>query len=126
MLYGDKDWFPFVCDFEDRISDHNNSLYKKLKTMDGIGIYGYRIGDYLAESFIKHGIHFECLIDQNADVLDCSYNIVKKEQTPDNVRYVISTLFTEGNRNQVIEYYRSEFPKIQVLDVFELFYKTDL
>lgn len=100
--------------------ENGNSINTKLRNMKNVAIYGYRIGNYLANALKKKGMEIECIIDRNSEQESSDFCVVDKDNIPKSVHVIINTLLSESNKKYVNEYIKNNYPEINVIDLMDV------
>jgi hypothetical protein len=85
---------------------------------ENIAIYGKTLGNDLAHLLIDQGINVSAIIDREPSD-NMIVPVYKKEQTPDTITVVVSTLKSDENRQEIKQYYNTYLPEIRIIDVWE-------
>ena len=93
----------------DRVRKYNGS----------IGIYGADTGLFVYRRLRMDGIEVSCIIDREAGRLELPIPGVTRENIPETIKCIISTIFEESG--EVLSYIREHYPDIEVIEVGELF-----
>lgn len=85
----------------------------------GIVIYGYRLGIHLARVLMNKGCDLIGVIDKEADSISSDIRLFTINKTPQDAKYVISTLLSKENKTVIRDYYRKYRSDIVLVDAWE-------